>query len=327
MINLLAQREKVVGQFVFAIALVLLPLVTLSQDLVEFENGQVADADDINANFSLLDERLTAIEYAPSQETSTEPYTKGWAIYYADCAKNEWSLLDQWSDIEKESRVIVKIEGTCVVDTITRISTVEAQALYLDGRDSEGDCNSAGLKTSNDFLISQIGNQSSLTLNCVALPALAFTDFRLSGQSSLRLLSVSSDVLPNVNLRQASFFYNNSTALSNLYAEGASTIDFFDTLDITFLNLLSGSVFVSRDAGKNLEDGADSDMKIQSINLESSSRAVISRPRVEVLIDSIDAEGMSYFEVAECKEDFQVKVREDSYRVSSVGYIHRDGAC
>lgn len=43
MIHLLAQREKVVGQFVFAIALVLLPLVTLSQDLVEFENGRVAE--------------------------------------------------------------------------------------------------------------------------------------------------------------------------------------------------------------------------------------------------------------------------------------------
>ena len=41
--------------------LVSLPLSLSAQDLVEFQNGQVADADDMNANFSSLKEALDAI--------------------------------------------------------------------------------------------------------------------------------------------------------------------------------------------------------------------------------------------------------------------------
>ena len=46
--------------FIFILSLFISPLST-AQDLVEFENGQVADANDMNANFSSLKEAIDSI--------------------------------------------------------------------------------------------------------------------------------------------------------------------------------------------------------------------------------------------------------------------------
>lgn len=48
-------------RYVIVAILGLLPTISYSQDLVEFENGQVADADDMNANFSSLKEAIDSI--------------------------------------------------------------------------------------------------------------------------------------------------------------------------------------------------------------------------------------------------------------------------
>ena len=45
----------------FLFTLLILPLSLPAQDLVEFQNGQVADADDMNANFSSLKEAIDAL--------------------------------------------------------------------------------------------------------------------------------------------------------------------------------------------------------------------------------------------------------------------------
>ena len=45
---------------VFILSLLIFPL-SIAQDLVEFENGQIANADDMNANFSSLKEAIDAI--------------------------------------------------------------------------------------------------------------------------------------------------------------------------------------------------------------------------------------------------------------------------
>ena len=46
--------------FVLILSLFISPL-SIAQDLVEFENGQVADADDMNGNFSSLKQAIDAI--------------------------------------------------------------------------------------------------------------------------------------------------------------------------------------------------------------------------------------------------------------------------
>jgi hypothetical protein len=46
--------------FVFILSLFISPL-SIAQDLVEFENGQIADADDMKANFSSLKQAINAI--------------------------------------------------------------------------------------------------------------------------------------------------------------------------------------------------------------------------------------------------------------------------
>jgi hypothetical protein len=42
----------------------LLPSLAISQELTQFENGKVADADDINQNFTALKQRITELEMA-----------------------------------------------------------------------------------------------------------------------------------------------------------------------------------------------------------------------------------------------------------------------
>ena len=60
----------------FAPIFLLLPLSLSAQDLVEFQNGQVADADDMNANLNFLLEKIDALE---SRVMALEP-----AIYDLD---------------------------------------------------------------------------------------------------------------------------------------------------------------------------------------------------------------------------------------------------
>ena len=45
----------------FLSILLIFPVGLSAQDLVEFENGKVADADDINSNFNLLKEKIEEI--------------------------------------------------------------------------------------------------------------------------------------------------------------------------------------------------------------------------------------------------------------------------
>ena len=58
-------------RYVIVALLGLLPLISYSQDLVEFENGQVADADDMNANFNSLKQAINAISVEAGASLST----------------------------------------------------------------------------------------------------------------------------------------------------------------------------------------------------------------------------------------------------------------
>ena len=65
----------------FLSILLIFPVGLSAQDLVEFENGKVADADDINSNFNLLKEKIEemptdtscAIEKSPDTVTISCP--------------------------------------------------------------------------------------------------------------------------------------------------------------------------------------------------------------------------------------------------------------
>ena len=122
MIRLLAQRQKVVGQFVFAIALVLLPLVTLSQDLVEFQNGQVADADDLNENLQLLVDEISELKgraAALEIENCVTVSDLGDGVLIGD-QENQFNISDQITISAWVRRV-----GDCPVDGRCEIVSLE----------------------------------------------------------------------------------------------------------------------------------------------------------------------------------------------------------
>ena len=49
-------------RYLSLLILLTISLSSLAQDLVEFENGQSADADEINANFEVLENKISALE-------------------------------------------------------------------------------------------------------------------------------------------------------------------------------------------------------------------------------------------------------------------------
>jgi hypothetical protein len=53
----------------------LLPSLAISQELTQFENGKVADADKINQNFQVLKNAIENIEVAPTVQPRDKPCT------------------------------------------------------------------------------------------------------------------------------------------------------------------------------------------------------------------------------------------------------------
>lgn len=89
----------------FAPILLLLPLSLSAQDLVEFQNGQVADAEDINANFQALKNSIDGIN-------STERTFNG----EVNCEEDPYALINAYHDNIEYSKLVIGIQGDCLGD-------------------------------------------------------------------------------------------------------------------------------------------------------------------------------------------------------------------
>ena len=157
--------------------LLIFPMAVLAQDLVEFENGQVADADDMNANFQTLDERLTNIEDQAAQIEYSElnGLVGGWQVITVDCSEDSTALSNE-RELQGSDRLRIKLFGTC---ELSQDFLITGQKLMLDGGDLDSGGSECATKASvrfpdqgdNQSLRFTLNSSSVLYLKCVTLEA------------------------------------------------------------------------------------------------------------------------------------------------------------
>ena len=104
----------------------------LAQELVEFENGKVADADDINGNFDLLESQIDELsaQLKPGFDGSTQ-------VYEVDCAENPEALQEVVNDgVSANAQLQISINGSCNTEGLF---TVVGQRLIIFGDNPDED--------------------------------------------------------------------------------------------------------------------------------------------------------------------------------------------
>ena len=86
-------------------ALLVLPLSLSAQDLVEFQNGQVADAEDMNANFQALKHSINAVN-STDRSVSLE----------VNCEEDPYALINAYQSNIEFSNLNIGIRGECFGD-------------------------------------------------------------------------------------------------------------------------------------------------------------------------------------------------------------------
>ena len=281
---------------VFIVSLFISPLST-AQDLVEFENGQVADANDINSNFQSLDERLANIEALTSQLEYSEldGLVGGWQVITIDCTEDAGALSNE-KVLKGSDRLRIKLSGTCELDQDFLIT---GQKLLLDGGDldaSESECT-----TKTKIRFPDQGDNQRL-------------NFTLNSSSVLYLKCISLDARDGVRLSAFSNSYiridYGVTAGSqgiSVYLYANSLFRSFYPKDITALALQRGSVgeVFSYDANRFEIDSVEvktgsnffcrycNDPDINSLALSGASTAEFYRPSGVIKIGTLDAKQRS----------------------------------
>ncbi len=163
---------------IFAALLILtLPLITSAQGLVQFTNGQVADANEINANFQSLETRLADIEALTTQLHYYELHglVGGWQVKTVDCSEDP-SALDNSEILEDNDRLRIRLIGTCDLDQNFLLT---GQKLLLDGgseNDTGANCSDIATirfpdRGESQSLTFTLNSSSVLYLKCVTLDA------------------------------------------------------------------------------------------------------------------------------------------------------------
>lgn len=85
-----------------------------AEELQLFQNGEVANAEDINHNFSHLDDRIQALQQDPSERENQ------FNLKYisVDCSANPQALRDAYNDTLHLDRLSFRVEGTCEIDSL-----------------------------------------------------------------------------------------------------------------------------------------------------------------------------------------------------------------
>ena len=163
----------------YVVFIVLLCITSLSaaQDLVEFENGQIANADDMNANFQNLDDRLTSVEALTSllEYSELDGLVGGWQVITVDCSEDPAALSNE-AVLKGSGRLRIKLFGTC---ELSQDFLITGQKLLLDGGDLDSGGSECATKASirfpdqgdNQSLRFTLNSASVLYLKCVTLEA------------------------------------------------------------------------------------------------------------------------------------------------------------
>lgn len=305
------------------LSLLLLFLATLltpalyAQDLVEFENGQVANADDINTNFQTLNDRLTTVYDDPSSRENQ------WQRLYieVDCTEDSSALETVYTETLNKDRLVFAITGKCVFQYALDIA---ARYISITGgiTDDDSDCmlpmpvlvTQGGLESTYGTNI-LVNNSGSLNLNCVTLG-----DPERDGGSALvqafansmirmdRVVEAVDGGSLTVNVRQAGLFrylgYGQEHGFSGaLYSRMGKSELYGGATDISFAVLRNGSKFNCHICGGSIE----------YVALEDGSSMYFRPLYGDVLIDEANLEPGSQI-YAGSYNDFDVTISSLNYR-------------
>lgn len=148
--------------FVFILSLFITSL-SAAQDLVAFENGEVADADDINANFQALKEY---IDSALDSTEITDQY--GNVVIDIDCTADVAALAASLESHKTTSKLFIRVVGTCdVSNTVIRHQQID----FWGTQAGEIGCSTSAKITGSFDLRS-----SSIRFNCVEIDSVYAVD-------------------------------------------------------------------------------------------------------------------------------------------------------
>ena len=89
----------------FPLILFIFPVGLSAQDLVEFENGKLANAEDINANFQALKDSIDGID-STERTFNTQ----------VNCEEDAYALINAYHDNIEYSKLVIGIQGDCFGD-------------------------------------------------------------------------------------------------------------------------------------------------------------------------------------------------------------------
>ena len=232
----------------------LLPLIAFAQDLVEFENGQLANADDINSNFQVLNDKLKTIFDDPTERDNQWNQLN----VAVDCSENQYALQAAFSENLNKDRIAFIIEGLCVfnqpLDIASRFISFKGET-NTDG----ATCvlpkpeliTNAGVEGGQTNIL--VNNSGNLLFSCVTLGAADRSDGRAVIQafanSMIRMDRVVESPTGNlvVNVRQASLFrylaYNGEQGFTGELYSRMGKAEIYGTNDIKILVLDNGAKF------------------------------------------------------------------------------------
>lgn len=217
--------------------------LAVGQELHTFENGEVADAAEINENFEQLDSRLVSLE-SPTvfQDNVLTSWggAEGFATIDVDCNTNPKALQEKWKLIGKSrSRVAVNVSGTCLIEDQQLF--IFSQHVILDGGSATPyQCNSRARislpESVGSYFFLDASNNASLFLLCLELEAQSRVSIQGYGNAYIRTFTGVSAVNDNLDIFLKSSTFRNDTAA---VAEDNS---------LTSMSLLAGSIADLRSA-------------------------------------------------------------------------------
>ena len=116
-------------RFFFAV-IGLLPMLSSAQQIVEFQNGQVADANDINANFSVLKERLDTL-YEPVDSRLGQWHL---APLLVDCSTDPYAFQMAYEQSLNKDRLSFQLQGQCLYETALDVA---GRFIAISGQSNE----------------------------------------------------------------------------------------------------------------------------------------------------------------------------------------------
>ena len=217
--ELLLIRSFRLGFLLFSSGLV---YPSMAQELNSFSNGEVADAEKINSNFQVLDQRLDGVEEALAAPIFNDNSLLDWGALgfetvNIDCDSDPTDFEKKWRLIgEKRGRVTVNVSGTCVL-TEESYFFIFSQHVILDGGSVDrASCRSQATIRLPESVGSELSidasNNASLFLFCLNFEAKNSVTLWGFGNAYLRTFAGVETANNNlrIDLRAGSTFRSNS---------------------------------------------------------------------------------------------------------------------